>query len=132
MKTNKKPASFHTDVTKIRISDTSSFKKSFLKNGWAVKTANGRWFIVTKITGYGTAFLDAETNEVYSARHWDSVLHHKADKKMNIVLVAQPCDMNDYINRTFDNYIVCFCEEKKKKRGRKPSPKTVNDLKKSS
>lgn len=63
-----KNASFHMDAKTIRLSDTTSFKKSFLKNGWGVKTKNGQWFTVTKITGYGTAFVNAETDEVISAR----------------------------------------------------------------
>lgn len=128
--TNRKAASFHMGANTIKLSDTTSFKKSFLKNAWAVKTANGLWFVVSKISGYGTAFIDAETNEVFSARQWDAILRHKADKELNIVLVAQPCNMEDYINKTFDNYIVCHTE--KKARGRKPSLRTVNDLKKSS
>lgn len=128
MTTNKKTsknASLHMDAKTIRLSDTSAFRKSFLKNGWGVKTRAGRWFTVTKITGYGTAFVDAETNEVISARQWNSVMKHKTDKNLDIVLVAQPCNIDDFIEKNFNDYAVAYIEVKKT---RKRGPKKVSDV----
>lgn len=125
MKTNK-ISSFHNEDTKIKIQDTTSFKKSYLKNGWGVKTSSGDWYTVTKIAGYGTAFINAETNEVVSAKNWNGVLQHKNSNKKNIILVAQPCDMQDYINKNYDNYVVVY--KKTTQRGRKKKPATVKQL----
>jgi len=132
MTTNKKSskkaknASLHMDAKTIKLSDTTSFKKSFLKNGWGVKTKNGQWFTVTKITGYGTAFVNAETDEVISARQWNSVMKHKTDKDLDIVLVAQPCNIDDFIEKNFESYAVAYIyKETKRYNG---NPKRVSDV----
>ena len=50
----------------------------------------------------------------------------KNSNKKNIVLVAQPCDMQDYINKNYDNYAVVY--KKSTQRGRKKKPATVKQL----
>lgn len=96
------------------------------KNGWGVKTKNGQWFTVTKITGYGTAFVNAETDEVISARQWNSVMKHKTDKDLDIVLVAQPCNIDDFIEKNFESYAVAYIYKNTKRNN--GNPKRVSDV----
>lgn len=103
MKNNKKAPSF-----KITLSNPKAFRKSFLKNGWVILTKNGQWFTVEKIQGYGTAFVSRSKKEVRPAIQWRADLTSKNNPDEDIVLAAQPSEMQDYIEERFEEYVVVY------------------------
>lgn len=109
MKNNKKAPSF-----KITLSNPTSFRKSFLKNGWVILTKNGQWFTVEKIQGYGTAFVSRSKKEVRPAIQWRADLTSKTNPDEDIVLAAQPSEMQDYIEERFEEYVVVYDVSEKK------------------
>lgn len=109
MKNNKKAPSF-----KIELSNPTTFRKSFLKNGWVILTKNGQWFTVEKIQGYGTAFVSREKKEVRPAIQWRADLTSKTNPDEDIVLAAQPSEMQAYIEERFEEYVVVYDASEKK------------------
>lgn len=109
MKNNKKAPSF-----KIELSNPTAFRKSFLKNGWVILTKNGQWFTVEKIQGYGTAFVSRSKKEVRPAMQWRADLTSKNNPDEDIVLAAQPSEMQAYIEERFDEYVVVYDVSEKK------------------
>lgn len=109
MKNNKKAPSF-----KIELSNPTTFRKSFLKNGWVILTKNGQWFTVEKIQGYGTAFVSRSKKEVRPAMQWRADLTSKNNPDEDIVLAAQPSEMQAYIEERFDEYVVVYDVSEKK------------------
>lgn len=118
---NKKQPSF-----KITLSNPTSFRKSFLKNGWVILTKNGQWFTVEKIQGYGTAFVSRSKKEVRPAIQWRADLTSKTNPDEDIVLAAQPSEMQDYIEERFEEYIVVYDASEKKSA---PQTRTVGEVK---
>lgn len=115
---------------KISVSNPTKFRKAFLKNGWVVLTRGGQWYTVEKIHGYGTAFIDRQKNIVRPATQWKSDLKSKADSADDIILVAQPSDMQMYIESSFNKYIVVY--DANKDAAKKPAEtKTVAETLKS-
>lgn len=106
---NKKQPSF-----KITLSNPTAFRKSFLKNGWVILTKNGQWFTVEKIQGYGTAFVSRSKKEVRPAIQWRADLTSKNNPDEDIVLAAQPSEMQDYIEERFEEYVVVYDASEKK------------------
>lgn len=109
MKNNKKAPSF-----KIELSNPTTFRKSFLKNGWVILTKNGQWFTVEKIQGYGTAFVSRSKKEVRPAIQWRADLTSKTNPDEDIVLAAQPSEMQAYIEERFEEYVVVYDVSEKK------------------
>ena len=106
---NKKAPSF-----KITLSNPTAFRKSFLKNGWVILTKNGQWFTVEKIQGYGTAFVSRSKKEVRPAIQWRADLTSKSNPDEDIVLAAQPSEMQAYIEERFEEYVVVYDVSEKK------------------
>ena len=106
---NKKQPSF-----KITLSNPTAFRKSFLKNGWVILTKNGQWFTVEKIQGYGTAFVSRSKKEVRPAIQWRADLTSKTNPDEDIVLAAQPSEMQAYIEERFEEYVVVYDASEKK------------------
>ena len=104
----KKDNNKNTPSFKITLSNPTKFRKSFLKNGWVILTKNGQWFTVEKIQGYGTAFVSREKKEVRPAIQWKADLTSKTDPAEDIVLAAQPSEMQAYIEERFDEYVVVY------------------------
>lgn len=96
---------------KITLSNPTRFRKAFLKNGWVIFTRNKQTYVVEKIQGFGTAFVDRKNGVVRPATQWRADMTSKVSDKDDIVLVAQPADMRSYIENRFNEFIVVYDEK---------------------
>lgn len=53
-------------------------------------------------------------------------MKHKTDKGLDIVLVAQPCNIDDFIEKNFESYAVAYIYKSTKRNN--GNPKRVSDV----